>query len=81
MQKQLARCRKCHRKLTNADAIVIGYGPVCYRKLNGISPKATSASAQNKTSRSYRPRKVAGHQISFFDEEVSYGSLDQQTAR
>jgi len=27
-------CRRCHRKLKSEKWMVIGYGPVCFKKIN-----------------------------------------------
>jgi len=34
----MKRCRRCHRVLKDAESIIIGYGPICYKKIGGISP-------------------------------------------
>ena len=67
MQGKLARCRKCHRRLRKPEAIVVGYGPVCYRRLFGASPPTPLANLAEKDVASRRPRRVAGHQISIFE--------------
>ena len=82
MQGQPARCRKCHRKLKNAEAILVGYGPVCYRRLFGAGLPTPLANLEEKMLKSFRPRKAAGHQISFFEiEEENHATDNEQAAR
>lgn len=33
----MSKCEHCHRTLTDANSVAVGYGPVCYKKLFGIS--------------------------------------------
>ncbi len=80
MQGNPARCRKCHRKLWNPEAIVVGYGPVCYRRLFGAAPPTPLAHLAEDKAASRRPRPSAGHQISFFEIEEECHVTDNQQA-
>jgi|GEM_PF-6087098 len=34
----MKRCRRCHRILKDAESIIIGYGPTCYKIIGGTPP-------------------------------------------
>lgn len=57
------KCRKCHRTLTRAASIALGYGPTCYRKVK------SNAKAKAITS-AYR-----AHQIAKAEELLDLGAL------
>ena len=76
-----ARCKKCHRRLLNAEAIAAGYGPVCFRSLFG-KPLTAGRHAKREAVKIAKPRKAAGHQISVFEiEEASHVIDDGQEPR
>jgi Family of unknown function (DUF6011) len=57
------KCRKCHRTLTRAASIALGFGPTCYRKVKAQA-KAKAITAM------YKP-----HQIAKAQELLSLGAL------
>ena len=79
----IARCRKCHRILTNSDAISAGYGPVCFRKLTGrsLAHSPTNSNQRQiigKKSHKTRGRHVLANQISVFDAQEGPHGTDTQ---
>ena len=43
-------CEKCGRALKDAESILRGYGPVCYKKIMPPRPKKTRAAKENQSS-------------------------------
>lgn len=63
MEQNLAKCRKCHRTLTNAASIALGWGPTCYRKIKQAAKAKVIAAL-------YKP-----HQIVKAKELLDLGAL------
>jgi len=82
--KEVARCRKCRRRLSSPEAVAAGFGPVCFRKMFGRSLSCSPVGSVSGHVRKIKPHTVSNHrvlanQISVFDmQEVSHGT-DAQT--
>lgn len=65
-----SRCRRCHRKLKTPEAIEVGFGSVCYKKLFGkpLKQSITGKRYSDCSDRSAVVQEVKG-QISIFDLE------------
>jgi ribosomal protein L37AE/L43A len=48
------KCEHCNRTLTDMDSMSVGYGPVCYKKLFGVTLKRTQT---NKTKTMHKTTK------------------------
>ena len=62
------RCKRCNRRLKSPEAIEVGFGSACYKKMFGKSLKTASRRSLNgNIQNGYEEQQIEG-QISCLDE-------------